>query len=118
MIPSGDGVVKVKVAKKADIAPGTMRGVEANGRKLLLANVDGRLWAMEGVCSHKGGNLAEGTLEGVNVICPVHRSTFDVRTGKVVRNVKIPLIGKASDLKVYNVSVDGDDVSVDVPTSP
>jgi nitrite reductase/ring-hydroxylating ferredoxin subunit len=118
MFASGVGMVKVKVAKKSELAPGTMRGVEANGRKLVLANVDGRIWAMDGVCSHKGGNLAEGTLEGVNVICPVHHSTFDVRTGKVVRNVKIPLIGKASDLRVYNVSVEGEDIAVDVPSTP
>ena len=109
-------MVKVTVAKKTDLAPGTMREVEANGKKLVLANVDGRFWAMDGICSHKGGRLAQGKLQGVNVICPVHRSTYDVRTGKVVSNVKIPLIGKASDLRVYNVSVEGEEVTVDVPT--
>jgi 3-phenylpropionate/trans-cinnamate dioxygenase ferredoxin subunit len=108
-------MVKVTVAKKTDLAPGTMREVEANGKKLVLANVDGRFWAMDGICSHKGGRLAQGKLQGVNVICPVHHSTYDVRTGKVVSNVKIPLIGKASDLRVYNVVMEGDDVSVDVP---
>ena len=111
-------MVKFKVANKADLAPGAMRAVEVNGKVLVLANVDGRFWAMEGICSHKGGRLAEGKLQGVNVICPVHRSTFDVRTGKVVSNVKIPLIGKASDLRVYNVSMEGDEVMVDVPSEP
>jgi 3-phenylpropionate/trans-cinnamate dioxygenase ferredoxin subunit len=118
MIPAGVGMVKVNVAKRSEIAPGTMKGVEANGRKLVLANVDGRFWAMEGICSHRGGRLAEGTLEGANVICPVHHSTYDIRTGKVVRNVKIPLIGKASDLTVYNVSIEGEDIAVDVPANP
>ena len=108
-------MVKFKVANNADLAPGTMRAVEANGKILVLANVDGRFWAMDGICSHKGGKLAEGKLQGVNVICPLHRSTYDVRTGKVVNNVKIPLIGKASDLHVYNVSVEENDVMVDVP---
>jgi 3-phenylpropionate/trans-cinnamate dioxygenase ferredoxin subunit len=111
-------MVKFSVANKADLAPGTMRAVEANGKLLLLANVDGRFWAMDAICSHKGGRLAEGNLQGVNVICPLHRSTYDVRTGKIVSNVKIPLIGKASDLRVYNVTVEGEEVIVDVPAGP
>lgn len=111
-------MVKFKVANRADLAPGAMRAVEANGKVLVLANVDGRFWAMDGVCSHRGGKLTEGKLQGVNVICPLHRATYDVRTGKVVSNVKVPLIGKASDLRVYHVSMEGEDVMVDVPADP
>jgi nitrite reductase/ring-hydroxylating ferredoxin subunit len=109
-------MTKVAVAKRADVAPGTMREVEANGKVLVLANVDGRFWAMEGICSHRGGRLAQGKLIDLNVMCPVHRASYDVRTGKVAANVGVPLIGKASDLRVYSVSVEGEDVMVEVPS--
>lgn len=111
-------MVRITVGKRTDLIPGTMREVEAGGKTIVLANVDGRFWAMEGICSHKGGRLAQGKLEGMNVVCPLHRSAFDVRTGKVASNVKIPLIGKASDLRVYNVTLEGEEVMVDVPSKP
>ena len=47
----------------------------------MVANVDGQLFAMDNVCSHSGGSLADGWLEGPMVICPLHTWQYDVRTG-------------------------------------
>jgi glycine betaine catabolism B len=75
----------VKVAEGKDIQPSTMKAVEVNGEKICLANVEGKYYAIGNVCTHLGGPLAQGKLEGYEVQCPWHGSRFDIRTGKVVR---------------------------------
>ena len=71
----------VKVANTKDIQPSQMKEVEVNGEKICLANVDGKYYAI-GICTHLGGPLAQGKLEGYEVQCPWHGSRFDIRTGK------------------------------------
>jgi 3-phenylpropionate/trans-cinnamate dioxygenase ferredoxin component len=97
-----------KVARRSEIAPGSTRRVVADGAEILLCNVDGTLYAIEDVCTHDGGPLDQGTLEGECVVCPRHGATFDVRTGDALTlPAVIPLIS-------YPVSVDGEDVYVDI----
>jgi nitrite reductase/ring-hydroxylating ferredoxin subunit len=105
---------KVKVAKLPEVPPGSMMGLDIEGRYMLLANVDGKIYAMDGLCSHMAGRLWEGTLEGSIVKCPKHGSRFDVRTGEVVSQVKIPLIGKAKPMKTYKTSIEGEDVLIEI----
>lgn len=100
------------MAKLSELSPGTMMGLEIEGENYLLANVDGRLFAMSGLCSHMAGRLWEGTLEGYVVKCPRHGSRFDVRTGEVVSQVKIPLIGKAKPQNTYETLIEGDDIII------
>ena len=75
----------VKVAEGKEIQPLTMKAVEVNGEKICLANIEGKYYAIGNVCTHLGGPLAEGKLEGYEVQCPWHGSRFDIRTGNVVR---------------------------------
>jgi glycine betaine catabolism B len=75
----------VKVADTKDIQPSQMKEVEFNGEKICLANVEGKYYAIGNICTHLGGPLAQGKLEGYEVQCPWHGSRFDIRTGKVVR---------------------------------
>lgn len=72
-----------KAANKSDIKEGGLVGVELEGNKIVLAMVDGQVFAMDAVCSHKGGPLEEGKLEGHNLTCPWHYAVFDVRSGRV-----------------------------------
>jgi glycine betaine catabolism B len=74
-----------KVAETKDIQTSQMKAVEVNGERVCVANVEGRFYAIGNVCTHVGGPLAEGELEGYEVQCPWHGSKFDIRTGKVVR---------------------------------
>jgi nitrite reductase/ring-hydroxylating ferredoxin subunit len=62
-----------------------MKEVEVNGEKVCLANVEGNYYALGNVCTPLGGPLAQGKLEGYEVLCPWHGSRFDIRTGKVAR---------------------------------
>jgi 3-phenylpropionate/trans-cinnamate dioxygenase ferredoxin component len=96
------------VAKLSEIAPGTTRRVVLNSLEILLCNVDGKVYAIEDVCTHDGGPLDQGTLEGECVVCPRHGATFDVRTGDALT---LPAV---IPLMTFDVTVQGDDVFVDV----
>jgi nitrite reductase/ring-hydroxylating ferredoxin subunit len=72
-----------RVANKKDIKEGSLLGVELEGNKIVLAMLNGQVFAMDAVCSHQGGPLEEGKLEGHNLTCPWHYAVFDVRNGKV-----------------------------------
>jgi nitrite reductase/ring-hydroxylating ferredoxin subunit len=75
----------VRVADMKDIQSSTMKAVEVAGEKVCVANVEGKYYAIGNVCTHVGGPLAEGTLEGYEVECPWHGSKFDVRSGEPTR---------------------------------
>ena len=73
----------VKVADTNDIQPSQMKEVEVDGQNICIVNVKGKYYAIGSICTHEGGPLADGTLEGYEVECPWHGSKFDVRTGEV-----------------------------------
>jgi ferredoxin-NADP reductase/nitrite reductase/ring-hydroxylating ferredoxin subunit len=91
----------VKVANTKDIQPSQMKEVEVNGENICVVNVEGKYYAIGSICTHEGGPLADGTLEGYEVECPWHNSKFDVRTGEVTSP-------PASEPEpAYEVKVDG-----------
>ena len=65
-----------------ELAPGAAKEIVAEGRMVALFNVDGEIYALDGVCPHQGGPLGQGCLEGTVVTCPWHGWQFDVRTGQ------------------------------------
>jgi 3-phenylpropionate/trans-cinnamate dioxygenase ferredoxin component len=95
------------IAKRTEIPPGTTKRVEVAGVEVLLCNVDGTLYAVEDVCTHDGGPLDQGELDGCRIECPRHGATFDVKTGAALT---LPAI---EPLPTYTVRVEGDDVYVD-----
>lgn len=60
------------------------RSFEINGQRVAIFNVNGRFYAIDAICSHKGGPLDEGELNGTIVTCPWHGAKFDVTNGKVI----------------------------------
>ena len=79
------------------------------GKTVAVANVNGKLFAINGVCVHEGGPLGEGALQGTAVICPWHAWEYDVTTGKIVGSPS-----DAAGVACYPVEVRGDDIFVDV----
>lgn len=73
----------VAVGAPGDFPEGQLRRVDAGGMPALVVRRDGRLTAIAAVCSHAGGPLDEGTLEGARVTCPWHASQFSVVDGRV-----------------------------------
>jgi glycine betaine catabolism B len=96
----------VKVSKRKDIQPSTMKEVEVNGKKICLANVEGKYYAIGNVCTHLGGPLAQGKLEGYEVQCPWHGSRFDIRTGKVAKSPAM------RSEPIYEIKVEDDNILV------
>ncbi len=110
MKPGGlqNHMVLVEVAKVADIAEGKGKGVTSGEKQMAIFNVGGKFYAISKKCTHAGGPLDDGLLEGFIVTCPWHGSKFDIRTGKVVN-------GPATkDAEVHKVKVDGQSVKVEV----
>ena len=71
----------VTVAKVGELAPGTHRVVDVDGASVAVFNVGGEYYAIEDVCTHDGGQLTGGTVEGDQVVCPRHGARFNIRTG-------------------------------------
>lgn len=74
----------VEIAAVDEIPPGTMRAVDLGGQRYVVVNLDGSFYAIGGICSHEYAELANGFLAGDQVVCPLHASAFDVRTGEVI----------------------------------
>jgi nitrite reductase (NADH) small subunit len=97
----------VKAAKVAAIPAGTIHEVQLNEKAIALAQVDGKFFAINGICMHQGGPLGEGVMSGKIVSCPWHAWEYDVTTGKLAMN---PDHG----VECYPVEVRGDEIYVDV----
>lgn len=95
------------VAHAAEIPPGTTKRIEVDGVEVLLCNVDGAFYAVEDVCTHDGGPLDQGELDGRCIMCPRHGALFDVTTGAALT---LPAV---VPLPTYTVRVDGDDLFVE-----
>ena len=95
-----------KVANKQDLQEGGLLKVEPGGKPVVLSMVNGKVYAIDAVCSHEGGPLEEGTLEGYEVECPWHGSKFDVRTGEVTNPPA------ETPQSVYEVKVENNDILV------
>ena len=93
----------MRVASLADVPAGSVKGVEANGSRIALANVDGDLYALADRCSHQDFPLSDGELEGTELECIYHGARFDVCSG---RAIQLPAI---RPVKTWDVEVrDGD----------
>lgn len=73
-----------------DVPPGKMKHVEAEEKEILLANTDGKVYALCDRCSHMNAPLSMGTLNGKVITCPMHGARFDVTTGKKVGEPMAP----------------------------
>lgn len=99
----------IKVAQVDALEDGELMAVEVDGEPVCLAKVDGEVYAFTDDCTHIGGPLNEGELDGDVLTCPWHGAQFNVRTGRVLR-------GPArQDIQTYAVRVDNQDIFVSIP---
>jgi ferredoxin-NADP reductase/nitrite reductase/ring-hydroxylating ferredoxin subunit len=100
-----------KVANRKDLREGSLLRVDVKGKPIVLAVVQGKVYAMDAICSHEGGPLEDGSLEGYELKCPWHYALFDVRNAKVSEQTVW-----ATDMQSYSVKVD--EASGDIMVSP
>lgn len=95
-------------AMPADELPaGSMKRVSVEGHTLLVANIDGRYYAVDDTCTHEDASLSSGSLKGELVKCPLHGSRFSVITGAVLDEPA------EQDLRTYRVKIKDDVVYVE-----
>jgi 3-phenylpropionate/trans-cinnamate dioxygenase ferredoxin component len=74
----------VQIVEAAELKPGERILVEVDELPIAVFNVDGKYYAIGDICTHDGGPLGDGEMDGYLVICPRHGARFDVRNGKAV----------------------------------
>ncbi len=90
-----------------ELEAGRCTTVVANDKEIALFNVDGAFHAIDNTCTHHGGPLGQGDMEGCVVSCPWHGWTFDVTTGN-------SLINSEFSVQKYEVQIDGENVLIKV----
>ncbi len=98
----------IKVAVTGDIQPNQGKLVEVEGKKIALFNLEGKYYAIDNTCTHRGGPLSEGELQGDEVTCPWHGAKFKVTSGDVL-SPPAP-----QGVKCFLVRVTGDDLEVEI----
>lgn len=73
------------VAAEGAVAEGELLGVAVAGHPVVLGRVAGQVYALDGICSHARALLADGELDGEIVMCPMHNSGFNIKTGAAIR---------------------------------
>ena len=74
----------VRVGATAELLPGEYRVVYDGDTPIAVFNIDGDLYAIEDICTHDGGELTGGVIEGRQVECPRHGARFDIVTGEAL----------------------------------
>lgn len=100
---------KIIVGKTAELPPGKMQKISADGKEVLVANIEGNFYAVDDTCTHSGASLYEGTLDGSILTCGWHGAKFDCKTGKLA---EFPV--KIKDLRSYKVVVESDNVFLEI----
>ncbi len=72
------------VAREEEVIEGGIKGVHVMGQPVALCRLGTRIYACSAVCTHEDADLTEGELRGHEIVCPLHGSAFDFRTGRVV----------------------------------
>jgi 3-phenylpropionate/trans-cinnamate dioxygenase ferredoxin subunit len=95
-----------KLASLKALKTSKLLRADCNGRRLCLAYVDGKIYAVDDMCTHEDASLSKGSLHGECVKCPLHGSRFDLNTGKAIDEPA------ELALMTYEVRIDGDDIKV------
>lgn len=98
--------------KKSDLQEGKPVRVDVDGKPIVLAWVSGKIYAVDAVCSHVGGPLEEGDIEGFSLTRPWHGAIFDIMTGKVSKQTTW-----ATNLNSYGVIVDNSSGQIFIDTN-
>ncbi len=98
----------VRVCRVSEVPEGGKAVFEVQDRFLAVFHVEGRFYALDDCCTHDGGPLGEGCLEGFAVQCPRHGAKFDIRDGKAL---SMPAV---TDTQSFPVKIEGEEVLVEL----
>jgi nitrite reductase/ring-hydroxylating ferredoxin subunit len=98
-----------RVASLDEVPAGRPKLVELDGTRIVLARIGDTVYACSDVCSHRGGPLSEGKLNGNRLVCPWHGWMYDVRTGQCL------FPGRGAAVSTYPVRTDAGEIFVELP---
>lgn len=98
----------VDVTSSAELPRGSRTVVDTYAGAIAVFNLNGEFFAIEDVCTHDGGELASGELEGDEIICPRHGARFCIRDGRALTPPAF------EDVGTYPVRIEGGVVQVDI----
>ena len=101
-------MVRTLVGKTTEITAGQMKKVSVDGNEIIVINFNGNYFAVDDTCTHAGGSLSEGKLEGSAITCDWHGAQFECSSGKLI---KFP--GEIDDLRSYDVVIESDNIFVE-----
>jgi nitrite reductase/ring-hydroxylating ferredoxin subunit len=96
----------IRACHVEDVPPGEGRALTVDGRRIALFRAETGWFALDHVCPHAGGPLADGILADCRVICPLHERAYDLVTGTA-------LAGGAA-VAAHGVQVRGDEIYVEI----
>lgn len=101
--------------KASEIAAGKTKKLPLGDFGVLIANVEGDFYAVDALCTHYGGDLSAGTLQGRILTCPVHGAKFDVTNGKVFSAPAEPLDRpEIENLITYPLKVENGEIYIKI----
>ncbi|MFO0912964.1 MAG: non-heme iron oxygenase ferredoxin subunit [Pirellulales bacterium] len=102
----------VKVAEVGEVPDPGKIYVEVDDRLLVLFHVGGKFYCLDDICTHDGGPLGDGCLEGTTIACPRHGAKFDICTGRALT------MPATENTLAHEVKIDGQSVLVRLSDSP
>ncbi len=103
------------IGKGSEIPLGEMKKFVLDDLEVLVVNIDGEFHAINSRCTHMGGDLSKGKLEGHSVQCPRHGSKFNVITGEAIQGPKILVLKfNTENIMTYDTKFDGENVMIKI----
>ncbi len=97
-----------KALKESEVTEGKVHKAKVGKKEFALVRLDGGIYCLDGVCTHEGGPLGEGTLDHGELVCPWHEGRYDVKTGAAN-----PETDWVTDVKSYKTKVEAGYVWID-----
>src|SRR6059036_4038894 len=98
----------IKIAGAKEVPPGQAAAFTVEGQRIAVFNVEGTYYAIGDTCTHRGGPLSEGEVQGTTVTCPWHGAQYDLQTGSVLRPPA------PQGVHSYKVVVEDDDIKIEI----
>jgi 3-phenylpropionate/trans-cinnamate dioxygenase ferredoxin component len=99
----------IKACDEKEIPEGRAKIFEINNRPIAIARWEGKIYALDNICTHDGGSLGEGDLVKGQIQCPRHGARFELKTGQVTRMPAVFGIG------IYEVKIENGEIMVAIP---
>lgn len=98
----------IEAAKVSELENGQGKLVEINDKEIALFNCEGEYYAIDNECSHVGGPLCEGEIDGTTIICPWHGAEFNLKSGEVIAPPA------EEGVNTYRVHIEGDSIKIEI----